>query len=265
MAGRPAAGAPWFDRTTCVLLEALAAAEVAVPGAAFSGGRATTGPWTGRLAIAGGRMMTAGAGRGCGITTRRGGAAGAPETGPEKAGVAARGETETTAPAAGDGEDAAAPGAVCCASDACAAGAGATTGVAAAVTTTGVAAVTGAVPAGRAPGFTGCAAPPSCDEAGDLCASAPGTVTTGRAVVAAGVTMAAGAGAFAGGRAEAGATVTAARGGGMLRAAASACLRSKIAFSASPGLETWDRLKPCRASAAAGREDDEEERLPRLM
>lgn len=47
-------------------------------------------------------------------------------------------------------------------------------------------------------------------------------------------------GAFAGGRFEAGATVTVGRTGcgGRLAASASACLRSRIAFSASPGLET---------------------------
>jgi hypothetical protein len=34
-----------------------------------------------------------------------------------------------------------------------------------------------------------------------------------------------------------GATTGAARGGGMLRASASACLRARIAFNASPGFE----------------------------
>ena len=56
----------------------------------------------------------------------------------------------------------------------------------------------------------------------------------------------------AGGAAPAGAggAATAAGRGGALRASASACLRSKIAFSASPGFETWDRSNLGFASAA---------------
>ncbi len=47
-------------------------------------------------------------------------------------------------------------------------------------------------------------------------------------------------GALAGGRLEAGATVTVGRTawGGLEAASASACLRSRMAFRASPGLET---------------------------
>ena len=72
-----------------------------------------------------------------------------------------------------------------------------------------------------------------------------------------------GTGAFAGGRLEAGATVTGGRaGGGVERARASACLRSRMAFSASPGLDTWERLNSCRVSAC-GR-DPLKGRLPRL-
>jgi hypothetical protein len=54
----------------------------------------------------------------------------------------------------------------------------------------------------------------------------------------------AGASVLAGG----GTTTAAARAGGALRAAASACLRSKIAFSASPGLDTCDKLNAGFAS-----------------
>ena len=56
-----------------------------------------------------------------------------------------------------------------------------------------------------------------------------------------------------GGRFTGGATVTAGRGGGALRAAVSACLRSKIAFSASPGFETCERSNLGFASAGATR------------
>ncbi len=87
---------------------------------------------------------------------------------------------------------------------------------------------------------------------------------------AAGTAMAAGldewaTGAFAGGRLEAGATVTVGRtaGGGVDRATASACLRSRIAFNASPGLETWERLNSCRVSTGA--RGPAEVRLPRLI
>jgi hypothetical protein len=49
-------------------------------------------------------------------------------------------------------------------------------------------------------------------------------------------------------RAGGGATTAAERTGGALRAAASACLRSRMALSASPGFETCDRLNAGRAS-----------------
>ncbi len=71
------------------------------------------------------------------------------------------------------------------------------------------------------------------------------------------------AGALAGGLGEAGATVTAGRGGGAERAAASACFRSRIALSASPGLETCERLNSCRLSAAC-RRTPLEGRVPRF-
>lgn len=63
----------------------------------------------------------------------------------------------------------------------------------------------------------------------------------------------AGRAATTGGRFAGGATVTAGRGGGALRAAVSACLRSKIAFSASPGFETCERSNLGLVSAGATR------------
>src|ERR1700679_322767 len=56
-----------------------------------------------------------------------------------------------------------------------------------------------------------------------------------------------------GGRLDGGATVTAGRAGGAIRAAVSACLRSRIAFSASPGLDTCDRSNFGLASTGATR------------
>jgi hypothetical protein len=74
---------------------------------------------------------------------------------------------------------------------------------------------------------------------------------------AAGVEATGAAGATATGRAGAaacpgdgGATTAAGRGGGAALAAASACLRSRIAFSASPGLDTLERSNFGFASAA---------------
>ena len=232
-----------------MVLGALAAGDTAaagVPGPAFAGGRATTGPCTGRLTIAGGRMITAGAGRGCGITIRRGGTVGAPGV------VAALGDVGT-----------AATGALCCVAEACADGAAATADAPAPVD---VGAFTGTdALAGRATGVADGRLAPACSGDAGLGAPAEGTATTGRTTGATWPPVAIGAGAFAGGRGDAGETVTAVRGGGALRAAASACLRSRIAFNASPGLDTCDRLKPCRASVGAGLAAEEEERLPRLM
>jgi hypothetical protein len=51
--------------------------------------------------------------------------------------------------------------------------------------------------------------------------------------------------------ADGGATTAAGRGGGAALAAASACLRSRIAFSASPGLDTFERSNFGFASTAA--------------
>ena len=108
--------------------------------------------------------------------------------------------------------------------------------------------------AGRAGGLggTGTVCRGSGDEEGVTILGACGTVPCG------------GATAFAGGRFEAGATVTDGRGagGGVERATASACLRSKIALSASPGFETCDRLNSWRASA--GGRAPLPERLPRF-
>ena len=82
-----------------------------------------------------------------------------------------------------------------------------------------------------------------------------GTVGAAVATTAAGVGAglgAAGGAAVTAGRATTGgavtATATVGRGGAAL-AAASACLRSRIAFSASPGLETFARLKAGLVSA----------------
>lgn len=66
-----------------------------------------------------------------------------------------------------------------------------------------------------------------------------------------------------GGRFAGGATVTAGRGGGADLAAFSACLRSRIAFSASPGLDTWDRSNLGLVSEAAGVRTPDM-RVPRL-
>jgi hypothetical protein len=84
--------------------------------------------------------------------------------------------------------------------------------------------------------------------------------TTGAAGGVAGATGAACGAALAttgfattGGRFTGGATVTAGRGGGADFAAISACLRSRIAFNASPGLETCERSNLGLASTAAGR------------
>ena len=65
-----------------------------------------------------------------------------------------------------------------------------------------------------------------------------------------------------GGRFAGGATVTAGRTGGAERAAVSACLRSRIAFSASPGFETCDRSNLGLVSTCAVR--DATVRAPRL-
>ena len=193
-----------------------AAGAVVVAGftvAGPAGGRATTGPWTGRLAMAGGGVMRAGAGRGWGITTRRTGAAGGGGTGAAVVGAGG-------APVSGT--------------------AGATGRIPGVITVAGrVTGDTGLLTTGRCPSCGGAAT-------GGRCCTAP---ATGKAEAA-----------LAGGRGEAGATVTLPRGGGADLAAASACFRSRIAFSASPGLDTCERLKLCRLSAAwrfpppAGRE-----------
>ena len=191
-------------------------------------------------------MITAGAGRGCGITIRRGGTVGAPGV------VAVLGDVGT-----------AATGALCCAGAAWTDGAAITGDDPAPMDVeafTGIDAL-----AGRTTGVADGRLAPTCRGGAGLCVPAEGTATTGRTIGAAWPPRTAGTGAFAGGRADAGETVTGVRGGGALRAAASACLRSRIAFNASPGLDTCDRLKPCRASVGAGLEAEDEERLPRLM
>ncbi len=136
---------------------------------------------------------------------------------------------------------------------ACAAG-GVLTGAAAGIA--GVAAV--AVGRGAGGGGTGTVCRGSEEEDGVTMRGAEGAATA--AGLGAWAT-----GAFAGGRLEAGATVTGGRtaGGGVDRATASACLRSSMAFNASPGLETWERLNSCRASTGA--RGPAEVRLPRLM
>ncbi len=90
-----------------------------------------------------------------------------------------------------------------------------------------------------------------------------GLETTGRAPAEPAAVGADEAGlATTGGRLTGLATVTAGRAcGGAIRAACSACLRSRIALSASPGLETCDRLNVGRASTCGARA----ERPPRLL
>lgn len=181
----------------------------------MAGGRATTGPCTGRLAIAGAGVTTAGAGRGCGITIRRG-----TGVGPGCAGVApAVGVAETGT--AGEEGVAGRPGC--------------------ATTVTGRGAADGVATGGRT--------------TGGRTAAAGGAGAPGRTWGALADWGAAPCGAFAAGRGDAGATVTGGRGAGVARAAASACLRSRIALSASPGFETCDRLKPCFVSAEAAERD----------
>ena len=184
--------------------------------------------------MAGGGVISCGACRGCGITMRRAGGA-----------CTATGAGATEGVRVGDGATLAAVGSA---------------GIGAVAATTGVDIAEGGVigcPAGR----VGCALAGAgrfalgCTKfgAGRGTATDAGVTERGAGAVAAGelVTV----GAFAAGRADAGATVIVGRapagpmlgtgrGGGAERAAASACLRSRIALSASPGLETWDRLKP---------------------
>ncbi len=89
-----------------------------------------------------------------------------------------------------------------------------------------------------------------------------GLETTGRAPVGVVPAGAAAAGlATTGGRPAGLATVTAGRAGGAILAACSACLRSRIALSASPGLEICERLNADRASGCVVRA----ERAPRLL
>jgi hypothetical protein len=76
-------------------------------------------------------------------------------------------------------------------------------------------------------------------------AAATGAAATG-ALAGGAVLAAAGAAALAAG----GWTATAAGRCGWLRASASACLRARIAFIASPGFEMWERSKAGLASAA---------------
>ena len=227
----------------------------AFAGAAFKGGRATTGPCTGRLTMAGcAGMITLGAWRGCGITMRRGGVVGAA--------VAARG--------AGLESRCAGIESRCADIESRCAGMGARGAGAGVLASTGGADRTGGGTATTGRGVAACGAFACGGAVWNTRGVVTGTTVTGGRCKVAGATAPAFAGAllatgvFAGGRLDAGATVTVGRaGGGVDRAIASACFRSRMAFSASPGLDTWERLNPCRGSDAA-RGAPPEERLPRF-
>jgi len=178
------------------------------------------------------------------MTIRRAGGAGGPGGGGACAGCAAAGAARSTIEAAAGAVGAVAAGAAD-------AGTAATGDAATGAADGGV--------AGRLPGGTA--------DAGRTggCTTTAGRATTGELGKGVrGTTAAGGAGAFAAGRGDAGATVTggrplgcpaleAGRDAGAFRAATSACLRSRIAFRASPGLETCDRLNPCLLSPGGGR------------
>ncbi len=201
--------------------------------------------------------MTLGACRGCGITTRRAGTAGGGGA------LTAAGATGEAIAGAGLG-GAAIAGATLAGGATCVAGRGAeaTAAEGAGLTTTG--ATTGAAGRAGATVYTGRGPVDGVTVTDVLATLTDGGAIPGRAGAEFAETTAGVAGAFAGGLAEAGATVTGGRGGGVDRATASACLRSRIAFKASPGLDTCDRLKPCRGSAEAERAPEPAGRLPRL-